>query len=288
VNLCDAGSSGRLRGAIKCPYHAWSYSLEGKLIGTPLIGKDEIDRATFGLWPVELELWEGCAFVHLGEPAQRLRESLAAQDGSVVDYERVQIGALHTGHRTVSEVDANWKILVENYNECLHCPTVHPELVAVAPTFRKGEVFEEGRDDWGVTIADGGTGYTATGKSSLPLLPGLEERDITSMYGSFVFPNMFLDLTATVVIATRLEPRSAGHTTIVTDYLFRPEVIAADGFDPSDVVDFSELVAHQDYAVCERNQLGVRSRAFTAGVYAEKDSLPYAFKQHYLQARDRD
>ena len=63
---------------------------------------------------------------------------------------------LTTAHRTVTEVAANWKIIIENYNECLHCPTVHPELVAVAPTFRKGEVFEEGRDDWGVSIAGGG------------------------------------------------------------------------------------------------------------------------------------
>ena len=98
---------------------------------------------------------------------------------------------------------------------------------------------------------------------------------------------MFLDLTGTVAIATRILPRGPEHTTMVTDYLFRPEVIAAPGFDPGDVVEFSELVAHQDYTICERAQQGVRSRAFTHGVYAEKDELPYLFNERYRAAIER-
>src|SRR5581483_5164440 len=125
-------------------------------------------------------------------------------------------------------------------------------------------------------------GYTATGTTAIPVMPGLNEKTANSMYGASVFPNMFIDLTGTVAIATRLLPRSAGHTTAVTDYLFRPEVVEDPEFDPSEVVEFSELVAHQDYVVCERVQLGVRSRAFDHGVYAEKDALPYAFNQTYL------
>ena len=163
---------------------------------------------------------------------------------------------------------------------------MHPELIAVAPAFRTGDVFEAGRSDYGVTMAGGGSGYTKTGTTTLPLLPGLDDHDAGSMYGVSVFPNMFLDLTGTVAIATRLQPRGPDHTTMVTDYMFRPEVIAAPGFDPSEVIEFSELIAHQDYTVCERAQKGVSSRAFTHGVYAEKDALPYAFNQQYLAARD--
>jgi Rieske 2Fe-2S family protein len=285
--LCEEESTGRLRSAIKCPYHAWSYSYDGRLIGTPFMEKNEIDRSQFGLWPVAVEVWEGFVFVHLGEPSESLRDSLAAQgEGSVVEYERFGFGELRTGHQTVSDVASNWKILFENYNECMHCATVHPELVAVAPAFKTGDVFERGRSDYGVTIANGGSGYTKNGATSLPLLPGIDEHDATSMYGASVFPNMFLDLTGTVAIATRLQPRGPALTTIVTDYLFRPEVIAEPGFDPTEVVEFSELVAHQDYVVCERAQRGVSSRAFTHGVFAQKDALPYAFNQTYLAARD--
>ena len=285
--LCDEESSGKLRSAIKCPYHAWSYSFDGKLVGTPLMAKDEIDRSEFGLWPVTVEVWQGFVFVHLGRPEQGLRESLLAQgEGSAVEYERFGFAGLRSAHQTVSEVAANWKILFENYNECLHCPTVHPELIAVAPAFKTGNVFEEGRSDYGVTMVGGGSGYTKTGSTTLPLLPGIDAHDATSMYGASVFPNMFLDMTGTVAIATRLQPRGPDSTSVVTDYMFRPEVIAEPGFDPSEVVEFSELIAHQDYTVCERAQRGVSSRAFTHGVFAEKDALPYAFNQEYLKARD--
>ncbi len=285
--LVDAETSGHARSAIKCPYHAWSYGYDGTLIGTPLVGKDEIDRACFGLRPVAVDVWEGFVFVHLGEPSRSVRDVLELQGGNAVQYERFRFGELRTGRRTVSEVAANWKIIVENYNECLHCPTVHPELVAIVPAFRRGEVFERDRDDDGVWIENGGSGYTANGRSSIPLMPGLHERDAGSMYGVSVFPNMFIDMTGTVAIGTRLLPRDAGHTTVVTDYLFRPEVVDDPDFDPSEVVDFSELVAHQDYVVCERVQLGVRSRSFDHGVYAEKDDLPYRFNQSYLRARDK-
>jgi phenylpropionate dioxygenase-like ring-hydroxylating dioxygenase large terminal subunit len=290
ARLCDAETRGRAKRALKCPYHAWSYAHDGRLIGTPLVGKTELDRSQLGLWPVALETWQGFVFVNLGEPRETLLESLERQTDRPRQYERWHMDELRSAHRTVADVEANWKILVENYNECLHCPTVHPELVAVVPTFGKGLVIEEGRDegDWGVSIVEGGVGLTRTGTTELPRLPGLDEHDAHSVYGACLFPNMFVDLTGTAVVATRLHPRSASHTTVVTDYLFRPEAIEEDGFDPSEVIDFNELVLAQDNAVCERVQQGVRSRAFTHGVYAEKDDLPYRFNRTYLAARERE
>ena len=210
--LCDPETHGHAKGAIKCPYHAWSYAYDGRLIGTPLVGKDELDRSSFGLWPVTVEVWQGYVFVNLGEPRSSLRESLELQTDKPLQYERWGMDELRTGHRTVTEVAANWKILVENYNECLHCPTVHPELFKVAPTFGKGLVYEEGRDDWGVSIVGGGVGYTATGTTKIPVMPGLDEQTASSMYGATIFPNMFIDLTGTVVIATAsAAPQRAAH-----------------------------------------------------------------------------
>jgi Rieske 2Fe-2S family protein len=286
--LCEAETRGHAKGAIKCPYHAWSYAYDGRLIGTPLVGKDELDRSQLGLWQAACEVWQGFVFVHLGEPERSLRDALAEQTDRPLQYERWRMDELRTARRTTSEVAANWKILVENYNECLHCPTVHPELVAVAPTFGKGLVIEEGRDpdDWGVSIVNGGFGYTPTGATTLPVMPGLDQHSASSMYGVCLFPNMFIDMTGTVVVAARLQPRGPGHTTVITDYLFRPEVVDSPGFDPAEVVDFNELIASQDYAVCERAQLGVRSRAFAHGVYAEKDDLAHRFTRTYLAVRD--
>jgi Rieske 2Fe-2S family protein len=282
--LCDE-ASGRMKGAVKCPYHAWSYSFEGRLIGTPNVAKDEVDRDALGLWPVAVETWQGFVFVHLDPDPVPLATWLGGQQDTPLRFERFDLGDLRTAQITVNEVEANWKILIENYNECLHCPTVHPELVAVVPAFRKGSVFQADREDGGVGIAGGGTSFTRTGQSSLPLLPGLDEHDATSLYGCTVFPNMFIDVTGTGAIATALLPREAGHTSVVTEYLFRPEAIAEPGFDPSEVVEFAELVGHQDYVVCERVQRGVRSRAFTHGVLAEKDALLDGFNARYLAER---
>jgi len=284
--LCDAGS-GHMRGAIKCPYHAWSYAFDGRLIGTPMVAEDEIDRASLGLWPVSVDTWAGFVFVSFSESPEPLADSLAAQYESPLPFERFgPLGELRVGFRTVTDVAANWKILVENYNECLHCPAVHPELVAVVPTYRRGEVIEAGRSDGGVGIAGEGTSFTRTGQSTLPVMPGFAEHEATSIYAAFVYPNMFLDISGTSTVATCLHPRGAEQTTVVAEYLFRPEVIAEPGFDPSEIVEFTELVARQDYVVCERVQQGVRSRAFTHGVYAEKDELPLAFNRRYLAERD--
>jgi glycine betaine catabolism A len=284
--LCDPGS-GHMRGAIKCPYHAWTYSFDGRLIGTPLVAEDEIDRASLGLWSLSVDTWAGFLFVNFAEEPQPLLDFLAAEPESPLPFERFgPLDELRVGHRTVVDVAANWKIHVDNYNECLHCPTVHPELVAVVPAYKRGEVLESGRDDGGVAIADGGTSFTFTGKSQLPVMPGFAAHETTSIYSACIFPNMFLDISGTSTVATCIHPRGPEQTTVVTEYLFHPDAMDEPGFDPAEIIEFNELVNRQDYAVCERVQRGVRSRAFTNGVYPKKDELPLAFKRRYLAARD--
>jgi Rieske 2Fe-2S family protein len=105
-------------------------------------------------------------------------------------------------------------------------------------------------------------------------------------FGLAIFPNMLLDVTGTCIIATAMYPRSASHTTVVSEYLFDPETIAAPDFDPSEVVDFNELVGAQDYVVCEMVQRGVRSSRFTNGVLTSKDALITAVNDRYLAERD--
>jgi Rieske 2Fe-2S family protein len=97
---------------------------------------------------------------------------------------------------------------------------------------------------------------------------------------------MFLDISPTSVVATCLHPRGPELTTVVSEYLFRPEVLDDRAIDVSEIISFNELVNDQDFVVCERVQKGVKSRAFTHGVYALKDELPYAFNQRYLAVRD--
>ena len=173
--ICDE-ESGEVRTHLRCPYHAWGYALDGTLVTTPMIEKDEIDRETTSLWPVHIDVWEGFVFVNLSREEPRpLLEHLADQQDEPLALARFGLADLRIGHITTNEVQANWKIVLENYNECLHCPTIHPELVAVVPAYRKGNIFESGRDDGGVSLADGRTAIVADPRLRLPLLPGFKK-----------------------------------------------------------------------------------------------------------------
>jgi Rieske 2Fe-2S family protein len=280
AQLCDEGDKGA-PGGITCPYHAWSYSLDGRLIGTPHVGKEEVDRPSMSLWPVRVAEWEGFVFVNLSGDAPELVDWLSAQPHRPLRFEQHELSALRVGHRTVSEVKANWKILIDNYNECLHCPKVHPELVELIPIYKTGSVMDPTREDGGVTLADGATSFTLSGRSWMPLLEGMGDSGANAYFGSAVFPNMFIDVTGTSAIATTMIPRGPAHTTIISEYLFVAEAVDAPDFDPREIVEFSELVAGQDYEVCERVQRGISSRAFTKGVYADKDSMAHEFNEWY-------
>ncbi len=282
--LCDA-EQGEVRTHLRCPYHAWGYALDGTLVTTPMIDKDEIDRESTSLWPVHTEVWEGFVFVNLSRQEPRpLVEHLADQQDDALGLARVGLSQLRIGHISTVEVRANWKIVLENYNECLHCPTVHPELMAVVPAYRKGSVFEAGREDGGVTLADGRTAVAADPRLRLPLLPGLKGHEgPMAYYGAAIYPTMFLDVDGSTALATAIFPTGPRSCRLVTEYLFSPEAFDDPEFDPRPVIEFNELVTRQDNEACERVQRGVRSRVFDHGVFPAKDAWVYGFDQRYLR-----
>jgi len=287
--ICDE-ESGEVRTHLRCPYHAWGYALDGTLVTTPMIEKDEIDRPSTSLWPVHVDVWEGFVFVNLSrETPVPLLESLAEHPDDPLALARVGLSELRIGHISTIDVQANWKIVIENYNECLHCPTVHPELVSVIPAYRKGTIFEDGRDDGGVTLADGRTSVALDARLRLPLLPGLKgEEGPQSYYGALVYPTMFLDVDGSSALATAVFPTGPQSCRLVTEYLFSPEALLDPDFDPQPVVEFNELVTRQDNEACERVQRGVTSRAFEHGVFPAKDGWVHLFDQRYLRDVEDD
>ena len=282
--LCESSGSG-FGGAITCPYHAWSYSLDGKLVATPRVGADEVDRSQLSLWPVAVDSWQNFIFVCLAAKPTPLMQWLEETPESPLDFDHLDLASLRIGAVTTSEVEANWKILVENYSECLHCPTVHPELVEIIPTYRTGSVVDETRSDGGVAMLAGVTAYAPAGSPALPIIGGMTELDKESYYGAAVFPNVWFDINASVITTTRLIARSAQHTTIVMEYLLPPETLADPKYDISHVIDFTELVTRQDNDICARAQKGINSRAFTQGIFAPKDFIAHAFTRYYLERR---
>ena len=161
--------------SIQCPYHAWTYGLDGRLLATPRVNRADVDRDATGLWAYRADVWNGLVFVSLAHDVAPLREWLVESNPALVGFEHLAIADMALVQRTASSAAANWKIVVENYQECLHCPVVHPELVEVIPHYRTGEVVDAARPDGAVEFLNGANSYTqaSTGAAELPLLPGV-------------------------------------------------------------------------------------------------------------------
>ena len=272
--------TGCFAGSIRCPYHAWTYGLDGALRSAPFLPDLRSHRAALSLHQVEVGTWGGFVFARL-EPGAgpSLQESLGPIPARIAGY---RLDELRTGARLRYDVAANWKVVLENYNECYHCGPVHPELCELVPEFARsgGEV------DWesGVPHRDGAYTFTATGTTTRQPLPGLSEAERTRHFGELVLPNLMLSMSADHVAAFTLWPHSAGLTTVICDFLFHPDEIAKPDFDPGDAVGFWDLVNRQDWLICERVQDGMTSRRFTAGYLAPMEE-PSADVRKYVAAR---
>jgi Rieske 2Fe-2S family protein len=260
---------GHLGGAIQCPYHAWSYALDGRLIGAPNIARDEtLDKERLGLIPVHLAVWEGLIWLSLaddpGPVSAQLEPALLDRFGELEKFRRYDVGSLAVGRSIAYEIAANWKLVVENFMECYHCAPVHPELTSLLPAFRLGTSYQ-GILGQGTAFADEIDAFTLSGAGDRPMLPGLLPSDARLYYGFVLWPNLFVNLLPDHVILHTLTPLGPERSRVVCDWLFTPKEAARPGFDPSDTVAVFDITNRQDWDVCERTQLGMRSRAYANG-----------------------
>ncbi len=260
------GPTGCFAGVVRCPYHGWTYGLDGTLRAAPFLPALRRYRSALSLHPVDVAEWGGFLFVRLdprGSAADSLLDWLGEMPARVTRYPLAQ---LRTGYRLVYRVAANWKVILENYNECYHCGPVHPELCDLVPAFRGGG----GGLDWdaGIEHRSGAYTFTMAGTTTRAPFPGLSQQERERHKGELVLPNLMLSLSADHVVAFTVWPHSAGRTTVACDFLFHPDEIARPDFDPMDAVQFWDLVNKQDWAICELVQDGMSSRRFSVGYLA--------------------
>jgi Rieske 2Fe-2S family protein len=267
--VCTPGQPARDASSLRCPYHSWTYALDGSLLKAP--HADVADPDAFALHPVGVETWQGFVFVHLTPASARpLAEQVAHAGAALANY---GIGDLVTGQVMRYDVATNYKVLLENYNECYHCGPVHPELSRLVPAFAGGGT---GLDwDGGIPHREGAWTFTTTGTTDRSPLPGLDEDERTRHKGELVYPNLMLSCSADHVAAFTLRSLAVDRTTIECRLLFAADEVAKPSFDPSDAGDFWDMVNRQDWAICESVQRGMSSRAYTHGWFApmEDDSL---------------
>ncbi|MFY9932166.1 MAG: aromatic ring-hydroxylating dioxygenase subunit alpha [Streptosporangiaceae bacterium] len=265
--LTDDGNVGK---SIRCPYHSWSYRLDGSLMSAPnwqsMAG---VDKAGYGLHPVHLVEWHGMVWLSLAMSPAPFGDQVWPQldyrlGGDRAKFARYDLASLVTGQRIEYVVAANWKIIGENFQECYHCNTIHPELVGMLPQFRRQGGGADARyETEGYLFAEDKASFSIGGQSVLPRLPGLEDSDDRKYYGMVIRPNCFLSLLPDHVIAHRFEPLSPDSTKVVCEWLFPPETVAR--HDLGNTVELFHRVNKQDFAAAQWCQPNMRSRAYAGG-----------------------
>ncbi|HWP99315.1 MAG TPA: aromatic ring-hydroxylating dioxygenase subunit alpha [Vicinamibacterales bacterium] len=275
TRLCTE-PEGRWPGRIQCPYHAWTYALDGRLAAAPHM--DDVPhfrKEDFPLVPLACDVWDGHVFVRLAADGPPLEAHVA---GLAAKFRPWDMARLRRARRIVYDVRANWKLILQNYSECLHCPTLHPALNRLSH-YLSGEneplqpTYMGGRMD----LRPGVETMSMDGVRRRACLPDVPPEDRRRVYYYAIFPNFLLTLHPDYMMTHTLWPHAVDRTEIVCEWHFAPEELARPDFDPSDVVSFWDLTNRQDWQVCELAQSGIGSRGYRPGPYSNREDLLYAF-----------
>ncbi len=268
-------SEGMLRnGFIVCPYHAWTYNLQGDLLRTSSKSHaGGFDVADYPLYKISVREWCGFIFVALTDDPPPFEKIF---DVPLNRLDAWPLKDLVVGHVLLKSIAGNWKIFWENYNECLHCPGVHPRLSQLVPIYGRGLLEERDDPQWSAHAADpdpkykgglreGAASWSLDGRAAGITFPGLSDADrkAGAIYMTGL-PSIFMVGHVDYVRVVRLLPLGPERTELRVEYLFSPQTLADPGFDLRNVVDFTNLVMTEDAEVCELNQRGLQGGAARA------------------------
>jgi glycine betaine catabolism A len=280
TRICADGE-GTFAGSIQCPYHAWTYDLDGRLIGAPLMdGVDGFEREDYPLHAVACEVWDGHVFINLSSSPGTLADQLHDLPARFAPW---RMHELRLVRRVEYDVGANWKLIVQNYNECLHCPMIHPLLnqmhhylgaanVPTTDSYCGGAMgFKEGIETLSVD-----------GRRRRAVLPGLGPDEQTVVNYFAIYPNLLLTLHPDYMLTVTIWPQSPDRTRLVSEWHFHPDEIARPEFVYEDAVEFWDITNREDWAISERSQQGISSRGYTPGPYSARETQLWEFDQFIL------
>ncbi|MHA7777345.1 aromatic ring-hydroxylating oxygenase subunit alpha [Roseibium sp. M-1] len=282
--LCTSDEKSLKSKLISCPYHQWSYSFSGDLVRTPFVSvPTDFRKEKFGLFKVHVREWNGFLFVCLADTPPDFDN---VPDLGAKAFDNWPMRELVTGHTWVKQLSCNWKIFWENYNECLHCPGIHPELSEMVPIYSKGYMAPNEAPDWQPdleavqpALKAGARSWTLNGQPCGPEFQNLSaaEREAGQTFVTML-PGLFVVAHVDYVRAVSVRPLGPELTELKAEWLFLPETLSAPGFDMGNVVNFAGIVMSQDGDACEMNQRGLRSEKFEHGTL-----MPQEFEVHRFQ-----
>lgn len=269
---------------ISCPYHQWSYALDGRLVRTPFISlTPDFRKEDHGLFKVHVNVWNGFIFVCLADEPP---DFSTVPDLGMKAFDHWPMESLVTGHTLVKELACNWKIFWENYNECLHCPGIHPELSEMVPIYSKGYMAPNEAPGWTPendshdhVLKEGASTWSMNGQPCGPEFQGLSDAERAAGQ-TFVtmLPTMFIVAHVDYVRTVSLRPLGPERTELKAEWLFPAETLAQPAFDLGNVVDFATIVMLQDGTACEMNQRGLKSSKYSQGLLMPQEFDVYRFQ----------
>ncbi len=280
--LLPCGGSANAR-AIVCPYHAWSYRHDGSLIGAPHFKEvEKFDKSTLGLKPVRVQEWHGWVFVDRTGAAEDFASYIGELEGIVAPY---AAGTLVTAETHTYDVAANWKVVVENYQECYHCSMIHPELCRVSPPTSGENVELPGNwvGGW-MDLRQGAETMSLDGRSGGVAMARLDQHELSTVMYVAVLPNLLISLHPDYVMTHQLVPLTPDRTRITCSWAFPAEVAAAEDFSPAYAVDFWDITNRQDWSACESVQRGMAAPHYEAGPLAPDEDGVYHFVSKMARA----
>jgi len=287
TRICDA-PTGAFAGRIQCPYHGWTYGLDGRLIGAPNMDEPTFSRHDYPLHRVHCEVWDGQVFLNLSEPEQPLAAQLTELPAKFTAW---RMGDLRFHHRIIYDVHANWKLVLLNYNECLHCPVLHPTLNKLTDYLgAENDAPQPGYTGGIMGFRGGAETMSIDGKRRRAYLPGLSEDQRNQVAYYTIYPNFLLSLHPDYMMTHTLWPKSVDRTEIICEWHFHPDEMARADFQANDAIDFWDLTNREDWRIVELSQAGISSRAYTPGPYSPREELLHGIDQTLLtrEREDRD
>jgi glycine betaine catabolism A len=279
TRICPV-TEGHFVGHIQCGYHGWTYAFDGRLLGAPHM-QESFRREQYPLHDVNTGVWDGHIFINMGDAPQPLTTQLADLPQKFSHWRMAEL-ALH--RRICYDVKANWKLIMLNYNECLHCPVLHPALHAISD-YRSGNNDEPNGSYIGgsMEFRDGAKTMSADGKLRRAYLPGLTAEECTKVYYYAVYPNLLLSLHPDYVMTHLLFPRAVDRTEVICEWHFDPVEMSKPDFESDDAERFWDETNRQDWCISELSQAGIRSKAYAPGPYSKSEKLLRAFDQMILE-----
>lgn len=276
---------GTLRGALRCPYHGWSYDLCGNLVAAPhMQGTPGFCASDYPLHPVATAVWNGLVFVNFASEPLPLGRYLAPLENA---FDAWKLADWRIGWEQTYRVAANWKLLLQNFHECYHCPGVHPQLNALSPFQSAENDLTQGPILGGpMRLAEGVQTLSRDGRYCGIVPSGLSEtqRRQVSYYG--IFPNLLFSPHPDYVLVHHLHRLGLDATRVHCLILFSPEAMERPDFDPAPSGQFWHQTNQQDWEMCQRVQLGIASLGYEPGSYSTLESTVAAWDQHYLDTLD--